>query len=718
MKKLNYLLLGLAGLTLASCSNDDLQAPADGSYQLTVNLPKDIATRAIGDEITANQVLNYTIFTENGDYVDSKTDVSFNGGTSMTLNLPLLKGNSYKIAFFAQSENSSDVYLYDYESSVVTVQYANMTYGNDVDADAYDCFSGTYAIKNVSTGLSDNITLKRPVAQINWGTDDLTAGAVTSAFGTEYSNLRTSLSLNTYTTLNVIDGSYGDTDDITFPATALPVTEESFPAGSGYSYLAMQYVLAEAETAQPVDLELNVTSSETSSSVTPIKIEVGNAPIQANYRTNIYGSLLTDQANLTVSLSADWGGETNLVWDGQTVTIPTIENNTITTKDPAVIAGIASMVKGGDDLKGVTITLTDNIDMGGYSFPGIGTATRSSASTGSDTKPFRGTFDGGGKTISGLNITYNGSDGNAVAAFIPNLDGTGEVKNVTFDNVTINGGAAEQAGIVGLVTNGATVSGVTVTSGSITAAEGAGGIVGRVLKNGTIEDCENHANITVSKYNSGGIAGAAYYSETDGCKINITNCNNYGNITASTGTLGGIVGTSAANIINCNNHGSVGEATKTAPAGGIVGYQNSCGSIEGCTNYGTVQGTAEVAGIVAFIGAVTYDYVAPIYLTGNTHKGNLIGSGTVGGILGINRNGCYLQDNTNDASSMSGSTVAGIVGNAGKYGTTADGYVWLVLNSEGTNSNVNNTLSENMQGTKVQPIFTGTLYIGEELQTN
>ena len=74
MKKLNYLLLGLAGLTMASCSQDDiLEVVADGNYQVTINLPANATTRAIGDNAYAASFLNYAIFDMNDTFIEKGT---------------------------------------------------------------------------------------------------------------------------------------------------------------------------------------------------------------------------------------------------------------------------------------------------------------------------------------------------------------------------------------------------------------------------------------------------------------------------------------------------------------------------------------------------------------------------------------------------------------------------------------------------------------------
>ena len=405
MKKLNYLILGLAGLAMASCSNDDLQGPAEGTYQLTVSLPKDMGTRAIGDTPT-NQTLYYTLFQVDGDKTTVVDDPTGEAGVPLgednqaTLNLPLVKGYTYEIAFFACTATGLEVY--NYSEGELSVEYDNMKYGTGVAADAYDCFAGMADLGQVSGSLSKNVELTRPVAQINWGSSDLSSPAVTSVFG---SNLQTALTVTVPSTLDILNNEYGEeTEEVTLPAAPAPEATEEFPV-TGYSYLSMQYVLATKSMTSNLTLEV---SNSGDAAVTPVKVTVDNAPLQANYRTNIYGALLTDQATLNVSL-ATWGDPANnisLVWDGVTKTEPVISGDNVYVQKPSDLAGLADMVNGtsgeAQNFEDMTILISADFDMAGADFPMIGSTTRSSSNASGTS--FKGVFDGQGHTISNLVI--------------------------------------------------------------------------------------------------------------------------------------------------------------------------------------------------------------------------------------------------------------------------------------------------------------------------
>ena len=125
---------------------------------------------------------------------------------------------------------------------------------------------------------------------------------------------------------------------------------------------------------------------------------------------------------------------------------------------------------------------------------------------GNNQKQFRGTFDGNGKTISGINI---------------------------------NSGDAEYQGIFGYVSG--TVKNLVVSNCSIVGRRMTGAIAGGIQLPGTIENCRVGNNVTLSgKIYVGGIVGSCERGTIKGCTsaATITGINNGGNAY----NLGGVVG--------------------------------------------------------------------------------------------------------------------------------------------------------------------------------
>ena len=352
-------------------------------------------------------------------------------------------------------------------------------------------------------------------------------------------------------------------------------------------------------------------------------------------------------------------------WDGQTADTswydPDGTSATYTLGTPDQVAGLAQLVNSGEDFSGKTIVLGENVDLNGKNWTPIGDGSRlSSVATGDS---FDGTFDGNGKIISGLTI-QNATANDAVGLFGV-VDG-GTVKNLKLEDVAIDVPACEQAGgAVGMLVNGGTVDAVTV-SGSVSSLNGAGGIAGRILKNGSVTNCVNYASVGGSGYNKGGIVGAAYYNPADS-GMTIAGCVNNGPVSGTTG-VGGIVGLSVAQVENCTNTAPI--TGKGTSVGGIVGEQQNAGSVTGCINSADVRNMANDFGTGGIVGWVRYSGKEGAYpsksmitVSGNRNSGNVIGGSSAGGIVGHVYNAALVEKNVNTAASISAGTfAAGIVG--------------------------------------------------------
>lgn len=690
MKKLNYLLFGSPLLLLASCAQTDVnnsEPQKEISVNFRVNLPKEFSTRSLGDGLSATD-LAVIVYAKDGsdyNYVLSSDATFENDSYSTTVTFDLVSGNDYNVIFFAQSSQSENVYTIDTATGVLTADYSSMTSAANL-ADAYDCFYNTYSISAMTGGnVTASVELKRPVAQINWGTTEITDDSVTNfddIFGNNGAYLQTTLSTTAYTTLNLLTGEYGNQESIELSNFGAPSsTDGTFPV-SGYQYIAVQYILAPAASSEVAELVLQInnkggnnTSGDFSKTLT-----VSNAPVQANYQTNVYGALLTASAAVTVDKqSGTWSGsyDKSLIWDGTTVTYPTVDDQakTANVAQPSDLAGLAKMVNGTADdsstpntFEGYTITLAADMDMGGNTFEGIGSASRSGSGLGSGTNSFKGVFDGQNHTISNVKIQGTSNENDCIGIF-PSIDGAGAaVKNLNVSEITIDASSNHQAAVVGVMSNGATVSNVNVYSGNVTAAEGAAGVVGRVLMNGTVTGCSNNATIN-SGTNGGGIVGAAYYT-SDGTSMTISNCTNSGSVSGTSQGIGGIAGLCAAEVTGCTNNGTI--TGGTTATGGIVGQQNCAGNVTNCTNNGKVVGGSGY-GSGGIVGWVRYNGTTTNYARQNIitvmqckNTASVTGSTGVGGIVGVWYMCGICNQNTNTAPSLSatGQFVAGIVGDS------------------------------------------------------
>lgn len=258
------------------------------------------------------------------------------------------------------------------------------------------------------------------------------------------------------------------------------------------------------------------------------------------------------------------------------------------------LAAFRDSVNAGTTYTGKVVTLVNNVSLADTEWTPIGTQDR----------PFSGTFDGNGKTITGLT---GGSAKNSKIPFALIGYGTGNVtvKNLTMTDVKIDSGEYASA-IMGLyigaagentATYAVNFENITVT-GSITGTDKPGAILGCTYSSSytgknknitfTFDKCLNNADISGSRV--GGIAGAisgqfAEDGNNNEVKIVFKNCVNTGNITetGSTYKSGGIVG-----WMGSNGNYEFKDCSSTGTAdGGLFGrfhYAGGGGSVQPTTN--------------------------------------------------------------------------------------------------------------------------------------
>lgn len=312
---------------------------------------------------------------------------------------------------------------------------------------------------------------------------------------------------------------------------------------------------------------------------------------------------------------------------------------------------LANAVNGGTTYSGSVFELQNDIAMTS-SFAGIGYAITGYVNYGS--RPFSGTFDGKGHTISNLtgtpgllNYTYGlfgYTDGNAV---VKNLKvelgvGFGSTSLVPSNCVGVIIGLAQKTTVRDCNVDG--------KGHTITGSHAVGGIVGYAKEYVTIENCSTK-NLTLDGYaECGGIAGrAASYgarvSSATAGHITIKNCT-VDNITSITseGYAAGLIG--------------IGEGANAT---------NGTNFIEDCvaTNVKTTSGINYSAG---FAGALREFKVTNCGATNSKSNGHSY----VGGFAGVIYNGseaigCYSIDNTIEAQAYAGGFSGAIYNDLGVH---------------------------------------------------
>ena len=264
----------------------------------------------------------------------------------------------------------------------------------------------------------------------------------------------------------------------------------------------------------------------------------------------------------------------------------TIESNgsyTVTSADG--LMNIAKLVNGGKT--DINITLDTDIDLTGKDWTPIGTDYDNS---------YKGTFDGGGHTITGLTFTTN----DEYAGLFGWLNRAGTVKNVVMEGVQITSNQ--------------------IYGGSI------GGVVGYGW--GTIENCSVSGSVSGTVY-VGGVVGVQIGGSITGCSSSAT--------VKGTVDVGGVAGqtNSSATLTACYATGNViieMDPKKNIAGGSLVGM-NAGSSLLACYATGNVTSTGSSTGymhIGGFLGN-NYTTVTACYWKNNKEQGigyNKVGTDT------------------------------------------------------------------------------------------
>lgn len=212
-------------------------------------------------------------------------------------------------------------------------------------------------------------------------------------------------------------------------------------------------------------------------------------------------------------------------------------DNEFTLTNAAELFGLAQLVNGGTNFANKTVKLGEDIDLIGYIWTPIGIGNYS----------FKGVFDGGNHTITGMSV-------HAAGIYCAGL--FGYVSGGTVQNLRVEGSVKYTGGTFGYV----------------------GGIVGCCDSSGKVTNCLSKVMIAAQgNYYVGGVVGNLITGT-----INL--CWNEGTVNGGSGSVGGIVGTnSGGTVTNCANFGTV---TGSSTAGGISGS----GAVANSYNLGNVTG--------------------------------------------------------------------------------------------------------------------------------
>ena len=556
--KRNMFAVLAAAVLLASCSQDEVMTDTghDGLVPVTLSaaVGDGVQTRVIGDYDDKAEYYYVQVCRPDGnDYATPTRLTDDNQDNIFTANIYLKADETYVFLFWADNSTTdipADLHNVAYKKG--SIAFANRVEKKISKTDP--------TIETLLNHVVSKVTLKT--------TTDVEAGSKISVTVP-----------TTYTTYNVNAYSSDATASTNLPVGGAETNELFSPEPEDEPLSAItgteegEVVFSFYALVDGTNQDLTLANGTNSQQVTSV-------PLAPNMHTTLVGDVknigLTD-VTFTASIDGKWDDtKTEIIGleiaDGGTRYI---------VSSPAALQAWATEMKN-DPTQNFNCTLAADIDLTGTEWTPI--------------PSFSGTFDGNGKTITGLTINQPSTDNVGLFASIEDV---GTVKNLTLDKV------------------------------NVTANSNVGAVVGQNW--GTIENCSVSGSVTGLPDNScvGGIAGFHR-------KGSITDCHSSATVTGKA-YVGGISGQSSAKegtttIIACYSTGSV---TATADigdsyVGGVVGQNNVGVILTACYATGNVKGGSSCVGGV--VGDNLSTVTACYHATGSVAGA----SGSTGGVAGRN----------------------------------------------------------------------------------
>lgn len=287
-------------IVAGACAKEQVASGNGETVEMTFNVDvpeTTITTKGLSDAAQVNELI-CQVFLNDGNYTPvpdlNQTVEVKNKKAKVTFNL--VKGQKYAFIFWAQTKGTGYYNTEDLRSVKMNVAAVK---ANDPKMDAFWVTDTKTATANAS---SNKKTLLRALSQVNFGQESLDRSdklTVTESM-VKATGVPDTFHPFAGNTSNACEGSV----DITFAKNAA-ITDEKLNVGNvDYDYLATAYVFAPKSKSILSDVSATFTFDNTKTTT----VNVPNAPLQGNYRTNILGNLLTVGAEWDITVDSKFQG--------------------------------------------------------------------------------------------------------------------------------------------------------------------------------------------------------------------------------------------------------------------------------------------------------------------------------------------------------------------------------------------------------------------------
>ncbi len=278
-----------------SCNQEDeITSEETVQVSFSAGLPQTLGSRTTTSGLTVDKVV-CAVFENGSEILNLRDTISTVDGQNIVFAPHLIKGRTYDIVFWACKDgvyNTSDL-------TAITRTIPVPTGTTEAD---FDAFTESVSV-TVLKSETKNVTLKRPFAQLNIGVTQDDWNSVVNNFNMTPTTM--TITLCGKNTFNALTGkAVGNDGSITYNlnCSGNDLTVNNTP----YKSIASCYVLPKA---QKENFDITYTVNDQNSSAIRSDVTINSIPLEANYKTNVVGSLLTN--TITYEIIIDKGFASN-----------------------------------------------------------------------------------------------------------------------------------------------------------------------------------------------------------------------------------------------------------------------------------------------------------------------------------------------------------------------------------------------------------------------